>query len=132
MAFCRPICGELLCSSLLHNLVSRLLTNWVRGRPAFSDTLVRYPWLRRPNLRSSWSARCDRRRLDQRSPPLGHEVEAALEKQMPNARSMATSGKGTGTVGYNVQTVVDSQHHLIADHQITRSPTSATIAASRR
>jgi hypothetical protein len=32
---------------------------------------------------------------------------------------MATSGKGTGTVGYNLQTAVDAQHHLIVDHQVT-------------
>ncbi len=27
--------------------------------------------------------------------------------------------RGTGTVGYNVQTAVDAQHHLIVDHQVT-------------
>jgi hypothetical protein len=32
----------------------------------------------------------------------------------PDARSMATSGKDTGIVGYNVQIAVDTQHHLIA------------------
>ena len=32
---------------------------------------------------------------------------------------MATSGKGTGVVGYNVQTVVDAQHHLIVAHEVT-------------
>jgi transposase len=37
----------------------------------------------------------------------------------PDARSMATSGKGTGMVGYNVQTVVDAKHHLIVDHEVT-------------
>jgi len=26
---------------------------------------------------------------------------------------MATSGKGTATVGYNVQIAVDAEHHLI-------------------
>ncbi len=37
----------------------------------------------------------------------------------PDARSMATSGKGTGMVGYNVQTAVDAEHHLIVDHEVT-------------
>ena len=37
----------------------------------------------------------------------------------PDARSMATSGRGTGMVGYNVQTAVDTKHHLIVAHQVT-------------
>ena len=37
----------------------------------------------------------------------------------PDARSMATSGRGTGIVGYNVQTVVDTQHHMIVAHEVT-------------
>jgi hypothetical protein len=32
---------------------------------------------------------------------------------------MATSGKGTGIVGYNVQTAVDVEHHLIVAHEVT-------------
>jgi hypothetical protein len=31
----------------------------------------------------------------------------------PDARSMATSGRGTGLVGYNVHSAVDDKHHLI-------------------
>jgi transposase len=31
----------------------------------------------------------------------------------PDSRSMATSGRGSGVVGYNVQVAVDTKHHLI-------------------
>ena len=37
----------------------------------------------------------------------------------PDARSMATSGRGSGMVGYNVQSAVDTRHHLIVTHEVT-------------
>src|SRR6266404_2655112 len=35
----------------------------------------------------------------------------------PDSRSMATSGRGSGVVGYNVQVAVDTEHHLIITHE---------------
>lgn len=55
----------------------------------------------------------------------GLEVKmlAAPDQQIsltdPDARSMATSGRGTGMVGYNVQAAVDTTHHLIIEHEVT-------------
>src|ERR1043165_2763594 len=58
---------------------------------------------------------------------------AVYEKQMlaspdqqisltdPDSRSMATSGRGSGVVGYNVQVAVDTEHHLIVEHEVTNS-----------
>ena len=37
----------------------------------------------------------------------------------PDSRSMATSGRGSGVVGYNVQVAVDTAHHLIVTHEVT-------------
>src|SRR5829696_8039747 len=37
----------------------------------------------------------------------------------PDSRSMATSGQGSGVVGYNVQVAVDTEHHLIITHEVT-------------
>ena len=48
---------------------------------------------------------------------------AAPDKQIsltdPDARSMATSGRGSGVVGYNVQASVEVDHHLIVAHEVT-------------
>ena len=46
------------------------------------------------------------------------------------ARSMATSGRGTGVVSYNVQTAVDDKHHLIVAHEVTNIGNDRTQLAS--
>ena len=52
---------------------------------------------------------------------IGVQLENAPDKQIsltdPDARSMKT--RGTGIVGYNVQTAVETKNHLIVAHEVT-------------
>ena len=50
---------------------------------------------------------------------LKQQPDKQLSQTDPDARSMATSGRGTGMVGYNVQTAVDTKNHLIVAHEVT-------------
>jgi hypothetical protein len=74
-------------------------------------------------------------RLNEKLAKLKEEMQRleAYEKQMlaspdqqisltdPDSRSMATSGRGSGVVGYNVQVAVDTEHHLIVTHEVTNT-----------
>jgi transposase len=65
------------------------------------------------------------------------QVLASPGKQIsltdPDSRSMATSGRGSGVVGYNVQTAVDTENHLIVAHEVTNvgSDRSQLAAAAK-
>ena len=43
---------------------------------------------------------------------------------------MATSGRGSGVVGYNVQTAVDTENHLIVAHEVTNVGSDRSQLAS--
>ena len=62
---------------------------------------------------------------------LEHEMLSRPEQQIsetdPDARSMATSGRGSGMVGYNVQSAVDTEHHLIVTHEVTNVGTDRSL-----
>ncbi len=59
----------------------------------------------------------------QRLNALNSQMMQSEDKQIsltdPDARSMATSGRGSGMVGYDVQSAVDTKHHLIVTHEVT-------------
>ena len=59
------------------------------------------------------------RRLGRIKTQLADEADGQLSVTDRDARSMISQAKGTGTVGYNVQTAVDAKHHLIVDHEVT-------------
>jgi transposase len=72
-------------------------------------------------------------RLKEKLAKLGDEMQrlkgfeaqmlAAPDEQIsltdPDSRSMATSGRGSGVVGCNVQVAVDTEYHLIVTHEVT-------------
>src|SRR5277367_75497 len=82
-------------------------------------------------------------RLKEKLVKLEEEVTRlkAIEKQViaspaqqvsltdPDCRSMATSGRGSGMVAYNVQSAVDTEHHLIVMHEVTNVGTDRSQLA---
>ena len=62
------------------------------------------------------------------------EVAASADGQVsltdPDARAMATSGRGSGIVGYNVQSAVEAEHHLIVAHDVVMTGSDRRQLAS--
>ena len=83
-------------------------------------------------------------RLKEKLSKLEEEVKrlAAIEKALlaspdkqisltdPDCRSMATSGRGSGMVAYNVQSAVDTTNHLIVAHEVTNIGTDRSQLAT--
>ena len=61
------------------------------------------------------------RRLDGLEARMLAEPDQQISLTDPDSRSMATSGRGSGVVGYNVQVAVEIDHHLIVTHEVTNT-----------
>lgn len=59
------------------------------------------------------------RRMQRIKEQLKDEPDQQRSLTDPDARAMMSQAKGTGIVGYNVQTAVDTRHHLIVTHEVT-------------
>lgn len=75
--------------------------------------------------------------LDEVKEQLKEQPDKQLSTTDPDARSMATSGRGSGMVAYNVQVAVDAKHHLIVAHEVInqghdRSALASIALAARR
>jgi transposase len=59
------------------------------------------------------------RRLDAQEAEMLAAPDQQISLTDPDARSMATTARGSGVVGYNVQAAVETTHHLILAHDVT-------------
>ncbi len=66
------------------------------------------------------------RRLEKLEAQMLATPEQQISLTDPDARSMATSGRGSGMVGYNVQSAVDTKHHPVVAHEVTNVATDTS------
>lgn len=98
------------------------------------DSIARYLGeIASADRREGEATRTKTGRLENKIAALKEEIQSLkkLEVQMlespdqqisltdPDARAMTTAGRGKAIVGYNVQTAVDTKHHLIVAHEVT-------------
>ena len=93
----------------------------------YIDDMVRIDWQEEGEARREKLANLHRRygrirqeiqRLQDMDRALKESADSQISLTDPDSRSMATSAKGTGFVGYNAQAAVDTETHLIVTHDV--------------
>jgi transposase len=64
--------------------------------------------------------------LEELTPRMLATPDKQISLTDPDARSMRSAGRGSGRVGYNVQSAVETKHHLIVAHEVTNTGSDRT------
>jgi len=92
----------------LEQSVARYLAQLTADRQEQSETIE----LKKPRLREKLTKlKSEMAKLEAIEKQLLATADQPISLTDPDSRSMATSGRGSGVVGYNVQTAVDIENH---------------------
>ena len=90
-------------------------------RPTGRSRRRRWPPRRSISRRSWRGSTTEMKRLESYEKKMLASPDQQISLTDPDSRSMATSGRGSGVVGYNVQVAVETENHLIVTHEVTTS-----------
>ncbi len=111
--------------------VERHIAHYLRELEAADQAGVSMPEGKTTQLKEKLAPLAqEMQRLKDIDEALAHSPDGQVSLTDPDARVMATARKNSGLVGYNVQSAVDTKHHLIVAHEVTNAVTDRNQLAS--